>query len=30
MKNLPPIDWKTASWRNPETPAKCKIVLTGD
>ena len=30
MKNLPPIDWKTASWRNPETSAKCKIVLTGD
>ena len=30
MKNLPPIDWKTASWRAPETAAQCKLVFTGD
>ena len=30
MKNLPPVDWNTAAWRNPEVSPKCKVVFTGD
>lgn len=30
MKNPPPIDWKTAAWRDPETSPACRLVFTGD